>query len=241
MSRSQSSKGKINNESIEFINLTTHQLQTPLAVLRAQLNMINHGDYGEVPVAWETPLSRLQHSTEQMKEMVEVMLKTMRLSTGHFVPQMQSIEVINFLKQQVDEITPFATENKIQLHQQYDLSSIEVYTEPHLLKDVINTFLHNAIKYSPGGGDVHLSAFSEGNTLKFSISDNGIGIPEDEQKELFSQYFRATNANRSAIPGTGLGLYHARLCAKQLGADIGYLPNLPSGSIFWLRIKQANN
>ena len=102
------------------------------------------------------------------------------------------------------------------------------------IQQVIVNFAVNSLKF--GGRAVRLSADSEGGDIVFKVADDGIGIPPEEQKNLFIRFSRLKSARNFAIPGTGLGLAVSRALAERMGGSVGFSPSAGRGSTFFLRI-----
>ena len=98
---------------------------------------------------------------------------------------------------------------------------LAVEADPVQFDRVIDNLLSNAVKFTPRGGRVRLAARPETGSIVIVVSDTGIGIAKDEQAELFTRFFRASNAVDQAIPGTGLGLSIVRAIVEQHGGSIG--------------------
>jgi signal transduction histidine kinase len=99
-----------------------------------------------------------------------------------------------------------------------------------ILRNIITNLLSNAIKYSPEDKDIDFISMIEGNDLKFTIKDSGIGIPDEEQKYLFERFFRAKNA--SNIQGTGLGLNIVKKYVDLLGGEVSFSSAENEGTTF---------
>jgi signal transduction histidine kinase len=88
------------------------------------------------------------------------------------------------------------------------------------LGQVLDNLLSNAIKYTPAGGSVHVEVSGQDRLARIEVTDNGIGVAQEELGQLFSRFYRAASATRRAIPGTGLGLVIARAIVEEHGGTI---------------------
>jgi signal transduction histidine kinase len=107
------------------------------------------------------------------------------------------------------------------------------------LGQVLDNLLSNAIKFTPAGGRVSVTAVPDPQGWMIEVSDTGIGIPEDEQDRLFSEFYRASNSRTDRTPGTGLGLVISRLIVDRHGGDLRLISEEGRGSTAVLRLPAA--
>ncbi|MEK9151755.1 MAG: ATP-binding protein, partial [Patescibacteria group bacterium] len=102
-----------------------------------------------------------------------------------------------------------------------------------MIGEVMKNFISNASKYSPENGTVTLTLDVTDSGVKFSVADQGIGIPKSDHNRMFGKFFRAENAVKSPISGTGLGLYYCKTVIEKHGGEIGFDSEVGRGSTFW--------
>ena len=107
-----------------------------------------------------------------------------------------------------------------------------IQSDPALLKEVLSNIISNAIKYSPAGQSVRVNVTQHGNGVTVAVSDQGCGIPAAEQGKVFSMFFRAENAQRMPVSGTGLGLYLVYSLVTFLGGSISFTSEENRGTTF---------
>jgi len=130
---------------------------------------------------------------------------------------------------------PMAKQNQPIAYQHTGNSGI-VDLDPHLLKNAITNLISNAIKYSGENTFIEFNTYIYINQCVIEVKDNGIGIPDEEQKHLFEPFFRANNTGK--IPGTGLGLNIVKQYAHLMNGEITWRSKLDEGTIFILTFKQ---
>jgi signal transduction histidine kinase len=114
-----------------------------------------------------------------------------------------------------------------------------VSADEALLRQVLDNLLDNAVKYSPGGGDVRLSVESADDVVRFRVADEGLGIPAAEHGRIFEKFYRLDPDMSGGIGGTGLGLYIARELVRRVGGRIWVKANEGGGSIFYVELPAA--
>jgi signal transduction histidine kinase len=114
----------------------------------------------------------------------------------------------------------------------------EVILDCNLAKNILINLISNAIKYSPEGEPILVETSIQGDTVRISVTDQGMGIPDVEQKHLFDRFFRASNA-ANTTQGTGLGLYIVQRYAEMMGGSVGFKSKVEEGSTFWVEFKQG--
>ncbi len=176
-----------------------------------------------------------------MNKLIETLLDVSRLQLGRFTISTQLFDFSAFVRRIIDEFTPALRQH-----------TIEVTVPPGILmmgdelrmEQVLQNLLSNAVKYSPSGGVIEVRVEQQAEQVSLHVTDHGIGIPLNEQANLFAQFYRATNVDPKLISGLGIGLYlvqeivahHGGYVNVQSVPDQGstfsvYLPRIPNASI----------
>jgi PAS domain S-box-containing protein len=219
----------------DFVSFVTHQLRTPLAGIRWMLELAEQGELdGDTASCVED--ARL--SAERLIALVNDLLDVARLESGRVLAAPEPTAIVDVTQQALQEMAPLAVARE----QQVTISTEPVppvLVDPHLARQAILNFLSNAIKYTPHGGSIHVSAIQDGNAVRWSVRDTGIGVPSVSQPRLFEKFFRADNAQIVDTEGTGLGLYLVRLIALRAGGSVTCESNEGEGSTFTLTLPVA--
>lgn len=195
----------------EFLDIASHQLKTPISVIRGTLSMFRDGSMDKLPEDEKKKfMDNIYHKTEKLNIIVADILRASELDSEDFkidpkVAQQANLEDI--LKEVVDDLKELA--DKKQLSLKLNLPAVKtnpVYTNTDLLEQAFYNLVDNAIKYTQQG-EVVVSLSEKSRKLIIEIKDTGIGIPLVDQKKLFDKFSRGKNAVNMYADGSGLGLF----------------------------------
>ena len=224
----------------QFIWLVAHELRNPLAALKGFATMLlrhSQGDKGTALAPWQQEaLAELDLAANRLNRLTEDLLDVVRLQAGRLMLHRESIDLVNTIRHVIAQMGQ--SSDRHQLTFSTSLSHLQAQMDRGRIEQVLVNLLTNAIKYSPDGGSVEvaLQLASEWQEALISIRDQGIGIPQAEQAQLFGRFVRASNSQTQGISGTGLGLYLCRELVSQHGGDIWFESTEGSGSTFFLRL-----
>src|SRR5216684_1177459 len=224
----------------QFIGLVVHELRNPLAALKGFATMLlrhSQGDRGTALASWQQEaLTEIDLAADRLNRLTEDLLDVVRLEAGRLVLHRESIDLVNTIRHVIAQMGQ--SSDRHQLTFSTSLSHLQAQMDRGRIEQVLVNLLTNAIKYSPDGGSVEvaLQLASEWQEALISIRDQGIGIPQAEQAQLFGRFVRASNSQTQGISGTGLGLYLCRELVSQHGGDIWFESTEGSGSTFFLRL-----
>ncbi|MFO7169263.1 MAG: ATP-binding protein [Chloroflexota bacterium] len=190
-----------------FLSIASHELKTPLTSLygNAQLLRRRMQRAGELSERDDRALAVIVEQSARLDRMISMLLDISRLQTGRLTIQRETVDVAALIRALVDEVRPTLDEHTIELVGADE--RIEITGDELRLHQVMMNLLQNAVKYSPPGTMVTVRVEQRRDSVCISVIDRGIGVPEQDLPHLFSQFFRATNAQERNIGGIGLGLY----------------------------------
>ena len=194
----------------EFVSIASHQLRTPLTVIKGYASMIIEGTYGRFPNKARGAISRIFEASDLMIASVEDFLNVSRIEQGRMQYNKSDFDVADLAKDVVNGLVPTATKKGLELSFKREHSNSFI-TNGDLgkLKQVFSNLIDNSIKYTTKGSiEVYVSRV--GGDIQFKVSDTGVGIPKDDVNKLFDKFIRARNAHEVNVSGTGLGLYVAK-------------------------------
>lgn len=221
-----------------FVSNVSHELRTPLTSMNGALRLLQSGTAGELPDrAKELTVLALRNG-ERLQRLIGDMLDFSKLSSGKLRVSLQAENVQTLLADTVGDNETMAREFGVKLTAP-DIPAISLYTDGHRLRQILDNFVSNAIKFSPKNGLVTLSAKkTDQNTLLITVSDQGKGVPGGFQKKIFDRFSQAETGTTRATSGTGLGLAISRQLAKLLNGSVGYYND--NGAHFWVELPLNN-
>jgi signal transduction histidine kinase len=201
-----------------FVGAVSHELRTPLTSISGFLEMLDDDETG-LSRSGRTYLEALRRSTTRLQKIVEDLLLVAQIEANRLDLDPVPADLAELAAEAVEAALPVATARGVQL--QLDAKgTLPIEADTGRLRQVLDNLVSNAVKFTPDGGSVTMSASNGGDRVRVEVADTGIGIPRDEVGQLFSRFYRASSATRRAIPGTGLGLVIARAIVEGHGGTI---------------------
>ncbi|MFZ2836670.1 MAG: GAF domain-containing sensor histidine kinase [Candidatus Saccharimonadales bacterium] len=216
----------------EFVSMASHQLRTPLTSVKGYIDMVLEGDAGEISDMQKHLLGEAFTSSERMVHLINDFLNVSRLQTGKFMIDRRQIDLASVIRQEVDGLRTTAGQRKLTLTYDTPASFPLLYLDEGKMRQVVMNFIDNAIYYSKEDTTITVSLSTEADVLTFTVKDTGIGVPVDEQAQLFSKFYRASNARKQRPDGTGVGLYLAKKVIVAHGGEVIFSSAPGKGSTF---------
>lgn len=226
---------RIDKAKTEFVSLVSHQLRTPLSSVNWFSEMLLAGDAGALNSEQRKYLEEIYSGNQRMIELVNDLLDVSRLDLGTFIINLVPIDIIELIKSVISEQQSKIDERKIQLRCNFSENIPIMPIDSKLMRMVLQNILSNAIKYTHEGGIVDFSvSVPDGVNILIIIKDSGYGIPEHQQKDIFSKLFRADNVKQMDVEGTGLGLYITKSIIESSNGKIWFESEENRGSTFFV-------
>lgn len=224
----------------DFISMASHQLRTPLTSVKGYVSMVLDGDAGEISPMQRKLLTQSFISSQRMVYLIADLLNISRLKTGKFVIEPVPTNLADALAGEVDQLVETAKGRELTLTYHRPDNFPTYMLDETKIRQVMMNFMDNAIYYTPGGGHIDVEVKNNSSDIVFTVTDNGIGVPKDQQHHLFSKFYRAPNALRARPDGTGLGLYMAKKVILAQGGSIIFKSTEGKGSTFGFSFSKSN-
>lgn len=212
-------KERIRRKESEVMSITTHQLRTPIAVLRGYISLVLDEGYGHVPEELKHPLQVLLHSSEQLGMLVEEYRELRSVDGGELSLRCEEVDFSNYIREIVEELQPEIQRRKHTLRASIPDALGNCCIDAGKVKQVMMNIIENALEYTPEGTHISIDVEKQNSQLIIDISDSGPGIAEDEKELIFDKYIRG-RAGQEKGRGTGLGLFIARTIIRSHGGNI---------------------
>lgn len=220
-----------NQEDIDFISVAAHELRGPITVIRGYLDVIIHELQPKLNADQNALLERLDVSASRLAGYVNNILNVSKFDRKHLQLHLKEDTLVAVVSSVADDLILRAKTNQRLLSFQIPDGLPTIAVDRNSLTEVISNLIDNAIKYSHDGGQILVTASVDGNYVRCSVQDNGIGIPPSVAEHLFEKFYRS-HRTKNSISGTGIGLYISRAIIESHGGKIGASSTEGEGSTF---------
>ncbi len=236
----------------QFVSLISHELRTPLTSILGYLELVLDDDEQSLSDEHRQYLSTVERNADRLLRLVGDLLFTARVEAGQFTLQPEDVDLVAIVQAAEETARVAATTARVQLTVAVPDGGLVVAGDPVRLGQACDNLVSNAVKFTPAGGQVVLTAAAgwqaaDGGVTsderpgavpvaQLSVCDTGIGIPDDEQGKMFTRFFRASTAQRNAVPGVGLGLSITKAITTAHGGTLDLVSVEGEGTTFTLTL-----
>lgn len=234
------------NAQTDFISTASHEMRTPVAIIEGYLGMILNPETATIDNRARMYAQKAHDSVKRLGRLFQDLLDVTKADDHRIDNNPCLLDAKLVAKQVVQDFAGKAAAKGLTL-QFNDAETGSSHGERVLappaiicadldqLNEILDNIIENAIKYTKQGG-VKVSVDVDSNRVRFSVTDTGIGIPEEDVPHLFQKFYRVDNSQTREIGGTGLGLYLIKRLADNIGGTIGVKSVYGQGSTFWLEL-----
>jgi signal transduction histidine kinase len=217
-----------------FVSMVSHELRTPLNSVHGFIDLLLQGHMGQLTEEQHTYLGYTQEGVQQLISIVEDILFMTRSDLGQFEVKQQEVPFRGLIHQVIRSLQPQALKAEVALRYDIPVELPSLYADPQRIKQVLNNLVTNAIKFTPPGGTVTVSARRVDDQFEMiSVTDTGYGIPTEDRQHVFERFYQSNHSWQSKMGGYGLGLSIAKLIVEQHGGTIGFDTIVNKGTTFY--------
>ncbi|MFA5185274.1 MAG: PAS domain-containing sensor histidine kinase [Patescibacteria group bacterium] len=232
MYRDITQEKRINRIKDEFISLASHQLRTPLSVIKWYSEILESDRLGKLNEKQQANLREIKANNQRLIDLVEALLIVAKIDQGKYIPVPKVVDVGAAVRRVLAALAPTINQKRLKLRFSESNTDGPIKIDPQMLDVVLQTLLSNAVDYSREGGEFGYKTLADGKRLKIEVWDSGYGIPAEEQPKLFAKFFRGSNARRVKPNGTGLGLYIVKSLVEAAGGSVNFKSKENAGTSF---------
>lgn len=219
----------------DFVANVSHELRTPLTSIKGYVEALLDGAKDD-PEASAKFLGIILTQSDRLNLIIEDLLELSKIESGRVSFKQDPIDIRNVIERTLSMIKPLADKKGHRLVSVIDDQLPTLAGDEDRLVQVLTNLLDNAVKYTPEQGTITVAAHSTPQQLELSVTDTGIGIPEQDRPRVFERFYRVDKARSRELGGTGLGLAIVKHIVEGHGGQVWVEGNHPSGSRFVVRL-----
>ena len=212
----------------QFVSDASHELRTPIAVIRGYANLINRWGKSDTSILQES-IDSIISETDHMNVLIKQLIFLAKGDKNMLHTEMVPINLKDIAQEILQEIEIMEIDRIVTLNVKEDVT---ILGDADMLKQLMNIHLENAVKYSKDGSLIEIRVWKDEKNAYISIQDHGVGISADDQKMIFDRFYRADKSRNKEIPGNGLGLSIASWIAQAHNGTIQVESTPDEGSCF---------
>lgn len=220
-----------------FLSTVSHELRTPLTSIKGALDLIHAGSTGEVPEKMARLLGIARSNSNRLIDLVGDLLLLQSSEAGKFTLNLSPVDLGSVVTGAIDNFQPYAKTLSVDVEAEIPEDQFFVKGDGKRLGQVITNLLSNAAKFSDTGGTVRVTLIREDENLVLSVADQGIGIPDGHERQIFEEFGQIDSSDQRKFQGTGLGLSISKRIVEGHGGRICYDSELGIGTTFKVTLK----
>jgi len=224
---------ELNELKSKFVSIASHEFRTPLSTVVSSAALIQQYKDRKEYEKQDKHILRIKSAVSHLTQILNDFLSLGKLEEGRVDVKPEGIDLDAFLQEIKEEVQSFLKEGQA-ITIGYSSGLKEIQSDPRILRNILFNLISNASKYSEPGKKIDISCATENDRMIIHIKDEGIGIPEDDQRHLFERFYRASNAGN--VQGTGLGLNIVKRYVDLIAGDITFTSIYGEGSTFHVSI-----
>ncbi|MHB1390685.1 MAG: ATP-binding protein [Thermoleophilia bacterium] len=228
---------EIDQMKSDFVATVSHELRTPLTSILGFSKTLLRTDANFSEESRQSFLNEIVREGERLARLIEDVLSVSRIEAGNLRLDSKPVAVSDAVSHVIQNLVRLTTIHKFVINVPEEITP--VMADADKLHQVLLNLVVNAIKYSPDGGEIIVSALQEDDFVRFEVADRGVGIKEEHLPHIFERFYRAGPRGKRGATGTGLGLYVSQNLVEQMGGHIWAESAPGEGSRFYFRLPVA--
>lgn len=223
---------ELDRQKTEFLSIASHQLRTPLSIIKGYIELIEDGVYGKMPKKVESVLSDMDESNERLVKLVDEFLDISRIEQERTKFNFAKCDISETVESVLKELSQKAEGKGLKISEPTYPANHEVTMDEEKVRHVIFNFVDNALKYSDKGS-VDVKVTTEKGGFAVRVQDQGFGFNKEDEANFFQKFYRGKNVVGTNVNGTGLGIYVCKKFIEAHGGNVwAHSPGLGKGSEF---------
>jgi signal transduction histidine kinase/DNA-binding response OmpR family regulator len=218
----------------EFIQNVSHELRSPLALIRGYADLLQSGELGELPEEQQEPVEIIARRARMLGNLVEDIVLILLAEARP--PLLEAVSADELARAAVKDFRMAADQQGLTLEAEIDSEIPPVRGERTYIRRVLDNLLSNAVKFTPEGGSITLRVYRDGDEVVLEVSDTGIGIPEKKLENIFDRFFQVDGSAKRRYGGVGLGLALVKEIVESCEGSVSVESEVDVGSTFTVRL-----
>lgn len=240
LQQARMSAEEANNAKARFLATMSHELRTPLNAIAGYAEILSLGVHGPVNEEQRNALERVSRAQRYLLSLINDILNFAKIESGHVSFDIREVCLEQLLRRIETFVQPQLTAKGISYHWTPEDCRLDILVDEDKAQQILLNLLSNAIKFTPRGGRIEIDAKPDGERVKISVRDTGVGIPKEKAADVFEPFVQLGRDFSSDSQGTGLGLSISRDLARRMNGDLSVKSELGKGSTFTLELPAAD-
>ena len=222
-----------------FLATVSHELRTPLTSIKGSLDLVNTGALGQAPESMKAMLRIAGKNSERLADLIDDLLDLQKIEAGEMVFRFDTVNVRKLVLDSTEASKGYADPLGKTIDIELPDEDLFIQGDEFRLMQVMANLLSNALKFSRKNEKVVVSARQSDGKVRISVSDKGIGIPEDARDQVFGQFSQVDSSDQRKVGGTGLGMNITKRIVERHNGHIDYFSKLGQGATFFVEFDAA--